>query len=290
MRYLNRRKILSDKEKKYYLNLEKGFLGEQLFNEWIEENISIDWLVLHDLLLECNHTIFQIDTLIISPEKIYIFEVKNYEGDFYINTDKWYTISEVEIKNPIHQLNRIETLLRRLIQNLGYNPSIDAKIIFINPDFFLYNAPINAPIIFPTQLNRFASTLNMKPFNIHNQQLKLAEQLVALHLKDSPYKKLPTYSYSQLKKGIPCAVCDSFMSNLTLEMLVCKQCAYKEHVDISVMRNIMEFKLLFPNRKVTTNIIHEWCTIILSKKTIQRILSRELKQMGHGKYTYYVDM
>lgn len=195
LRYLNRRKTLSEKDKNYYLNLEKGLFGEKMFDEWIQTNLSKDWLVLHDLLLEYNYTVFQIDSLIISPEVFYLFEVKNYEGDFYFNGERWYPISKAEIKNPIQQLSRNESFFRRLLQDLGYKTSTEAKIIFINPEFYLYQAPLNTPIIFSSQLNRFANTLNMNTFEIKVRQLKLAEKLVTLHLKKSAYNRLPDYSY-----------------------------------------------------------------------------------------------
>ncbi|WP_102274320.1 nuclease-related domain-containing protein [Cytobacillus massiliigabonensis] len=289
LRYLNRRKILSEKEMNYYLNMEKGFLGEKKFDEWIQTNLSKGWLVLHDLLLEYNHTVFQIDTLIISPELIYLFEVKNYEGDFYIDGERWYAISNAEIKNPIHQLSRNEPLFRRLLQDLGYKTLTEAKIIFINPAFYLYQVPLKTPIIFSSQLNRFANKLNMKTFEIKDRQLKLAEKLVALHLKESPYIRLPDYSYNQLVKGIPCAACHSFMAALTLETLICESCGCKEAAYLAVMRSVEEYKFLFPNCKVTTNSIQEWCEIIQSKKTIQRVLSKNFKKIGYGKYTYYVE-
>lgn len=289
LRYLNGRKALTEKEKNYYLNLEKGFAGEQQFDEWIKTNLTMGWLVLHDLLLDYNHTVFQIDTLIISPELIYLFEVKNYEGDFYINGDRWYAISKAEIKNPIHQLNRIEPLFRRLLQDLGYKTSTEAKIIFINPEFFLYQAPLNTPIILFPQLNRLANTLNMNTFQIKDTQLKLAEKLISLHLKESPYKRHPDYSYDWLEKGIPCAACHSFMAAYTSETLICTSCGCKEAAYLAVMRCVEEYKFLFPNCKVTTNSIQEWCKIIKSKKTIQKVLSRNFKQLGYGKYSYYAD-
>ena len=37
-----------------------------------------------------NNTTFQIDTLIIISETIYFFEVKNYEGDYYYESDRLY--------------------------------------------------------------------------------------------------------------------------------------------------------------------------------------------------------
>jgi hypothetical protein len=99
LRSLNGRMNLSVKEANYYWNLEKGFRGEKKFDEW-SEKLSYDWLVVNDLLLECNNTVFQIDTLLISQETIYLFEVKNFEGDFFIDTDRWYALPRTEKRIP----------------------------------------------------------------------------------------------------------------------------------------------------------------------------------------------
>ncbi|WP_409973457.1 nuclease-related domain-containing protein [Bacillus sp. Bva_UNVM-123] len=84
-RILNVRMSLSDRDKKKYENLEKGFRGEQAFDEWLLA-LTCDCIILNNLLLEANNTVFQIDSLLITREKIYLFEVKNYEGDLYIRT------------------------------------------------------------------------------------------------------------------------------------------------------------------------------------------------------------
>lgn len=81
---------LSEKEMNHYFNLEKGFMGEQMLDEKLI-SLSEDYLTIDDLLLENSRTVFQIDKLIISSEKVYLFEIKNYEGDFYIKGDRWYT-------------------------------------------------------------------------------------------------------------------------------------------------------------------------------------------------------
>ncbi|MFC0415950.1 hypothetical protein ACFFHH_10785 [Cytobacillus solani] len=52
----------------------------------------------------------------------------------------------------------------------------------------------------------------MNTFEIKERQLTLTEKLVTLHLKESPYNRLPDYSYDLLVKGIPCAACHSFLA------------------------------------------------------------------------------
>jgi len=62
---LNARMTFLDQEKQYLWNLEKGYEGECMFDA-LTEKLEGDHLVLHDLLLKHNNTIFQIDSLIIT--------------------------------------------------------------------------------------------------------------------------------------------------------------------------------------------------------------------------------
>ncbi len=275
------------KEVNHYSQLVKGFIGEQKFDEWLEP-LSNTRLVLHDLLLEHNNTKFQIDSLLITSEKIYLFEVKNFEGDYLIESEKWLTLSKSEIKSPLLQLQRNESLFRRLQQELGYNFSIESYVIFINPEFHLYQATANLPLIFPTQLNRFIGKIKRSPSKLADIHFKFAEQLVSLHLKEYPNARLPEYHFSELKKGISCLSCHKLYTSFRKTTLICNSCGTREDYESAVLRNVEEFKMLFPDRKITTNGIHEWCGIIKTKRVIWEVLSSNFKLMGHGKSSYYV--
>ncbi|MCM3652459.1 nuclease-related domain-containing protein [Metabacillus litoralis] len=286
--YLSKRKNLSSKEKLHYLNLGKGYEGESKVAAWLE-NLTSEWIILYDLLLENNGSLFQIDTLLISQNTIYLFEVKNYEGDFFINADNWYTKSGNEIKNPLLQLKRSVSLFRRLLQDYKLSFSIEAYVIFINPEFTLFQASLNLPIILPTQLNRFMKNLNMSTSILNDKHVKLAERLVSDHIHQSPYTQIPKYDFHQVKKGITCPLCTSFLTSCNDSQLVCEGCGCKEDIEAAVIRNIKQFQLLFPDRKITTSSIHEWCKVIESKKTIRRILKRNYTLVGFGRSSYYID-
>lgn len=281
--YLHNRITFPEEEVKYYLKLEKGFEGEQLFDKWLEQ-FSHDRFILNDLLFEVNNTTFQIDTLLITQETLYQFEVKNYEGDFYVDGENWFANSGKEIKNPLLQLLRSESLLRQLIQNLGINIPIKSYLVFMNPEFHLYQAPRNLPIIFPTQLNRFMEKLNKNQSKLNGRHKKLAEQLLSKHIIESPYKRLPKYEYAELVKGIVCPNCQSFLD----ATLTCANCEYNEDTTSAILRSAKEFNMLFPDKKITTNSIYEWCNKNKSKRTILRILSNNFQYVGYGKSGYYI--
>ncbi|MBY0121438.1 nuclease-related domain-containing protein [Bacillus sp. S/N-304-OC-R1] len=287
LRYLNKRMNLSEADRNQLAHSEKGYKGELQFDEWMKK-IPDDWLILNDLLLESNSTLFQIDTLVISPETMYIFEIKNNEGDHYLEGDLWFTASNKEINNPMIQINRSESLLRRLLKDLGFKTSIESFVCFINPEFFLYQAPRNLPIIYLPQLPRFIQRLNSGKSQINASHMSLAEKLVTLHIPKSPYKRTPSYRWEELRKGIPCRYCHSFMEESRGEYFMCRQCGEQEKTASSILRNIEEFELLFPEKKITTLVIYEWCGGVRSKRSIRRILQKEYTMVGGGRHSYFI--
>ncbi|WP_211202235.1 nuclease-related domain-containing protein [Salicibibacter cibarius] len=288
LRQLNARMTLPPHEKRYYSNLEKGFKGEQIFDSYVEK-LSNDFLVVNDLLLKHNYTTFQIDSLIIFQDMLYNLNVKYYEGDHYLEGKNWHKISGTEIKNPLLQLERSESLLRQLLQYHKFNHyPIESLLIFVHPEFNLYNAYPELPAIFPPQLQRFLIHLNEKPSQTNHKHEKLANQLVSLHQSDPPFSQLPEYEYEEIKKSLLCNRCFSNMSHKERKWVICQKCGSVEDDQKAIMRAIEEFKLLFPERKITTNGIEEWCGGDIPSKKIRRILSQQYQRVGHGKYSFYV--
>lgn len=285
LRMLNARMNLSPKEHSNYLYLEKGFEGEVIFDRWMEE-VEKGFLVLNDLLLEHGNTKFQIDSLFLS-KIIHMFEVKNMEGDYYIEGDRWYTANGVEIKNPLIQMERAESLLRRMVRELGYNMNIESTLVFVNPNFYLYQAPRNLPIIFPNQIPRLLKNLQKQFSPIKNIHTNLAERLLSLHSHESPYSRLPEYSFDRLQKGIACSHCHTMNTIVTRKTLICNSCGRRENIHEAVLRSVRDLQLLFPDEELTVNKIQGWCNSIKTKKAIRNILSESFTLSGYGRSAHY---
>ncbi len=287
LEYLDKRMSLSDKTKLHYVNLRKGYEGETLFDSYLEK-IGCECFVLNDLLLNVNNTLFQIDSLLIFPESIYMYEIKNYQGDFYYESDRLYKKSKSEINNPLLQLNRAESLFRQLLQSLGLHLPVEASVVFINPEFTLYQAPLNTPFIYPTQLNSYFKKLNKHSSNKLDQRHKqLAEKLLSLHINDAPFNLLPSYEYNQLRKGITCSRCNSYLLIINGRTCECKECGQEEAVSTTIMRCVKELRILFPDMKITTSGIQDWCKMIDSKKRIYRVLKGNLGINLNRQWSFY---
>ncbi|MEH7418933.1 hypothetical protein V7266_27260 [Neobacillus drentensis] len=166
--------------------------------------------------------------------------------------------------------------------------TIEAYVIFINPKFHLYQSPMNKFIIYPNQLPDFMCKLNRKSSTLNERHKGLAAQLVFLHQTESPYEKYSKYSIDLLKKGIICPVCHSFDVFCFDRHVQCQVCGHYEGLDSAVLRAVGEIKLLYPNEKITTNLVFEWCNGIISKQPIGRILRQNFCAHGIKKYTYYI--
>lgn len=284
---LSKRKNLTSQEKQLYLNLEKGYEGEKLFDRYMEELLQSDCLILNDLLLQVNNTTFQIDSLIIAQGKTYLYEVKNHEGDYYYQSDKFFKKPNFEVVNPLHQLSRCESLFRQLLLKNGFNPPTHASVVFINPNFTLYGAPLDKPIIFPTQIEWYVNNLKAKNYKVTDRDMKIANKLMELHQVDTPFSQLPHFEFEQLQKGIVCSECYSFSIVIEKSLYICKHCHHKETITNAILNAIRELQILFPDKKITTNLVYDWCKGIKSKKTISRMLNTHFKKVGEHRWTYY---
>lgn len=284
---LNTRMELAAEDKKYYLNLKKGFEGEVVFDTKTA-HLDSKFYILNDLLLKNDHTTFQIDSLFITQRLLIPFEVKNLDGDYsYENGDFHLYSTRKKIKNPLHQLDRSETQLCELLRKQGFQIPISGYVIFINPEFTLYQSPINKKIIYPTQLNRLLKELISLPSNLNGQHRQIADFLLQSHMTDSPFSQVPSYEYEKLQKGPTCSGCQSFDVKISSNKVVCGDCGFEEKIDTAVVRSVKELKLLFPNKKITTNLVYDWCQVVESRKMIGRILKQNFKTLGYGQWTHY---
>ncbi|WP_066311364.1 nuclease-related domain-containing protein [Bacillus sp. FJAT-29814] len=290
LRLLNIRMILSEADKQYYFALKKGYEGEVMFDQ-LTEKLQCECYVLNDLLLKVNNKTFQIDTLIILYKKILIFEVKNYEGDYFYEvgkeSDRLYKLPKTEYDNPLTQLTRSDSLLRQMLQGLHVNLPIEANVVFIHSKFTLYQAPLDKPFIFPTQIISYLEKLDKSSLRLTESHRRLADKLISLHIKKSPFTQLPAYRYEQLRKGNTCGICHSFSVIVNGKRCVCLECGHEECVTDAVLRNVGEIRLLFPGMKITTNLVYEWCGGMINNKRISRILNQHFQINGVGPWAFY---
>lgn len=152
--------ILPNEEKHHLANIQKGFAGESRVNDIIMEALNIEGFILNDLLFKNKGSTFQIDSFLITGGGKYLLEIKNYEGNFQFDNRKFLTYSGEELSNPLSKLSLTNTKMKQLLKSWKIQTSFVAKVIFVNPQGMIYNAPADPSIIYPPQLNL---STNQKP-------------------------------------------------------------------------------------------------------------------------------
>ncbi|AEB30681.1 conserved hypothetical protein [Carnobacterium sp. 17-4] len=244
-------------------------------------------LVLNDLVLNYRDTVFQIDSLFIANDSIYLYEVKNYTGSYFYKEDSFFIESGYQILNPLRQLDRSVTYLQNVLLRLGYRLPIHPIVVFINPEFTLYSILPNERFLFSYQLPKHLNALFNQTFSIKQEHLNLAHKLKEVHNENYRPDNLPIYQLGQLKNGILCPICFSLSHTDTRQNYLCTACEHQETITNAIERSIKEFKLLFPDNLMTTSQIYEWCGKNYSRKRIRMVLKLNYQSHLSRKMTYY---
>jgi len=286
-RVLRQRMKLADEALRQLQSDEKGFEGECYFDQLINRSPASTYLQLQDVLLKWYQSTFQIDSVLLGPHIIYLFDVKTFEGEFYIEGNRWFSITGKEINNPIHQLRRSEALFCSLIETLGIHLPVESKIVFVHPEFTLYQANRNLPIILPTKLSAYLKSI--EPVTVDRSLIEKAQKLASLHIDRSPFEqlKIPSYTYESLKKGTTCGMCGERSVQIQGKNLICSWCEHQENLEAGIIRMVEEYRLLFPNRLITVSSISDWCRLNIDRNKLYRILRKHYEMVGSGKNTFY---
>ncbi len=281
---LSKRKQLNEEENKRYRSLAKGFEGEVIFDTCLDK-LEGEHIILKDLFIHHNKYC-QMDTILLKNGNIFLFEIKNFNGEFYWHDDKIFMVNQVEIDNPIAQRDRAHSILRRLLQSLEIRLPLISYLIFVNPECTIFQAPQDKHIILPTQINRFIKHFPITA-KITSQEKQASENIKVNHIENPPFKQFPAYQYDELEKGIPCYRCGEMSTYPIKQGIECRLCGHMEKGNEAIMRICKEYQFLFPERKLTSTSIFHWGGKMVSRRRVFRVLQQYYEKKGEHRCHYF---
>lgn len=282
---LDLRMPFSRLEKLQLANGQSGYTGEEHYDVQLDQS-GFDGIVLNDLSFQENGA-FQLDSLLLAGDRMILYDIKNYAGDYFYRDGEFYSSYKNEINNPLVQWKRHNSLLRQLAAKLGHCVPLESFVVFTNPSFFLYDAPRDLPIVYLPQLPQHLASMCARGSRVTTQDQHFAQKLLVRHNPNLFPPKVPQYSYSSLKKGIPCRYCSSFQLVEHGHSCICLACGSRERKSQAILRNTEKFQLLFPKEQLTTSRIHDWCAVIHSPRTIRTLLKENYQEIGRNKGRHY---
>lgn len=282
------RQPLTAKQMKDFNLLQKGYLGEKRFESMLSECPYENIIPLFDCLFEIYGTEVQIDCLLVTTDTIYLLEIKNYSGDYYMKNNQIYHLqSHREIYNPLNQIERSTFLFKKLLDELNIKTKVKSFVIFINREFFCYEVESHLPFIFSSQIMRFLNKVNENSSPFIDGAEKTAQKILSLTKSKSKYEQLPSVENEKIKPGVLCPNCSAQVTRDSKTKLYCENCKKEYERDALLLHAISEFKLLFPEEKITIGSIKIWSENLFSKSVLQRFLKANFNMIGKGRYTYY---
>lgn len=288
MEALHNRVELLPKDDSYYSSLKSGYEGEKIFDRKIMGAINNEAVYISDLLLNINGKSAQIDAILITASCLYVFEVKNYYGEYKFSGVEFANLNGYVIVSPLDQLNRSLTILTQLLKQWNVQIPVDGKVVCINPSFTLFTEDPPENIILPTQLDTFLKKMNSQSKPMTSSSRILGKRLLTMNQQEVPFQKqLPPYEYVQLRKGVKCPQCNNFNVVLTQRSCRCLTCKKQIGIQLAILYAIDEYKLLYPRKKMTTRDLFYWMGGEVSKYKISNTLETHYKKVGRSKDRHY---
>lgn len=278
---------LDAKTLKRLLNLEKGLIGERWFLEWL---LRLGWnvMVIPDLKTKINHSSVQVDTIVIAGNTVYLFEVKNYEGEYYFEEGRFFFCNGEEYNSPLKQIEKIELAIRQLLRSWGSNFRIEYYVVFVNPSMGLTQMRRTDPIIMPHQLDRRFSTFRKNAPYATAADRRMGERLVGLHDQSLSFIDIPDYDVTAMGQGMRCRGCNGLDTVIVRRKCLCRTCGRIEPMHTSILDAAKDYRLIHRVNKINVPDIEEFCGGMVSQKSIRTALNKEYDHIAKSNYSYYI--
>ncbi|WP_462421768.1 nuclease-related domain-containing protein [Salinicoccus sp. Marseille-QA3877] len=288
MKYLETLSIraqLTEVESKRLNRLQKGFEGEQLYDIIFEEAGHDGINIFRDIWIKADKSLVQIDSLIVSDDKVIINEIKNYSGQYTYENNVWH-VGNIQISDdPIIQVKRASSKLIKIFRENHINIVVDSKVIFPNPYFIIStnDDACTASVIKRDRIKIYMRTLNRLTSRKDAREII---QLIESYRVPEPFYQIST-DFSRLKTGRYCMHCNAYELDSHRGFTVCRNCHGRTSNKLHVLNAVQDFQILYHNEQVTTAVIQKILKNEISRSTVQRNLRTYCTPVNHGRSRAY---
>lgn len=275
-------------------NAESGISGERRFDEYFSvSKLSFPHIILHDVSLK-SVLPFQMDSLLIVPWGLYVFEIKNMSGRLHFKPSPPQLIqtkedgSVIGRKSPIEQTEANEWLLDEWLSSRSYFLPLHSVLVFSYTKQMPENLPPSQLAIFSHQLPLFLRNLQpAKEMLSFSDMQMLAAEIVAAH---SPFVHDPLCANSAfpievMRRGVWCANCSRIGMKRKYGSWICPSCGISSK-DAHV-RTLKDW-IILTGEPLTNKICREILQIEDRRLATRLLNGMNLQKQGSLKGTNYV--
>lgn len=248
--------------------MQTGFSGEV----WLDRELAVlDQSVaqVSDFVLAGNQ-VCQLDTVLVSADRIYVLDVKNWGGRYTVGKEGFEGITN----DPLYQLRRASGLFNRMLVRERIGLPVESRLVFVNPQMTLYGLTAEMPIVLPQQIPDFLKEIEQTAGVLTEWEIRIAQRIAGCHSDENPYRLQVDYTWDEVGKGILCADCRQLMVERSHKYLVCDRCGIVEGKGVAMLRTKTELDILFPGCVPEMDRLYRFCGGMVSKRGIFKALRK----------------
>lgn len=243
-----------------HANILAGIGGEEgVANELNKHTFAMDHRIFHDLSLSSS-SLFQMDSLFLTPSYGIIFEVKNIAGKlrFLDNPPQLIQIKdngqEKGYDSPAAQVERNGELLNIWLQSRNIQLQLFRVVVLAYPKQIVEKAPARTTILFPNLIPQYIRSLPQKQTKLDNETFNwLTSELLNNHIRYIPDPICETYKIPkhEIRTGVSCEKCGFIGMEKTTRSWHCPKCKISN--PLAFQKTIREWFLLFGGNMTNTD-------------------------------------
>jgi len=292
---INKRNGLEKNEelKKEWVRLEKGFEGEKILLEYLEDYGEKHWKILKNVWLNY-YGEFECDVILMTQASIYKFEVKNYTGRFDYKNNQCLYNGKVGGANPIAQAQKATTNLNAILIELPNPPKLQGVLAFVgaNNRVRIHDEVSGIRVLPLDELREYIWNIAQEERNYPGYPINTQAILdkIGEYEKNNSFvpEELPGKTAKNIRKGIRCSRCGKY-DLITSKSYISCPCGMHESREEAIVRTICEYGVIYNQKNFTTTEVTDFFGGDISYSTVYRYLNKHFVKIGASSSTEYIN-
>ena len=276
-------------------NRNAGFGGEQHFDQKMTEfQPSYPHAFLQGICLKQNGVFFEMDSILITPAFIVIFEAKNI-GDKLIlssNPTQFIKVSSDGTRkgmtSPVAELERKEFHLKEWLSNRGIHIPIIKVAAFAYSNELTVTNVEDTKIAFAYEIPAYLRTLSVNKSILNKTEIgNLAKEMTVHHDDYNPYPMASSMKITpaEIQPGVICPKCSLIGMQWAVQKWNCSRC---KHTGITEHKEMVKDWFMLINAKMT-NRQFRYFSKMPNRNVARRLLANSnLEMKGERRSSYYI--
>lgn len=276
-----------------------GYEGEQLFDHYIEDYMTGDYQVIRDFSFDFV-TLTQVDTILITPTAIHVYEVKNYDADCLIENGTFHFNGHEIYSNPLVQVENIRMRFKGMLSKIGYTGNVHFYVVMVNPNCTMKSDSQLNHVIMRNEIKSHLKSISShhelmidpakvfdtaKVFDPAKVKKAILSQAVENHHQTN-FK----VGYHTLQPGFICYECGSMNMSPSYKQITCQHCGTSINKGQAIKQAVGEMSVLGQQEFITAKKVDEYTNHAIYKRTVGRFLLRFLRRSSRNNHKYHANI